>query len=206
MALRRKKNVKKNAENKGLVVNFAHQPCQPRIRVRKEKDADLSKINATILVSPFLKRKVKIKTMTLRALGDVVVNHAMTYLTIPTARKDYTAMPLLDLVVELATEDLRRSPNKENPEKEISSQSQQKSQRLENNVLENIRNALGTTATQVDATKDVLLVGAQRRGATRIPQRKKINCVFSKMVIAKKVLGVLNKTMVVTMALEDVAK
>ena len=77
---------------------------------------------------------------------------------------------------------------------------------MENNVLENIRNALGTTATQVDATKDVQKVGAQRRGATRIPQRKKINCVFSKMVIAKKVLGVLSKTMVVTMALEDVAK
>ena len=55
---------------------------------------------------------MKIKTVTLRALGDVVVNHAMTYLTIPTARKDYTAMPVLDLVVELATEDLRRSPNK----------------------------------------------------------------------------------------------
>ena len=77
---------------------------------------------------------------------------------------------------------------------------------MENNVLENIRNALGTTATQVDATKDVQKVGAQRRGATRIPQRKKINCVFSKMVIAKKVLSVLSKTMVVTMALEDASR
>ena len=60
---------------------------------------------------------------------------------------------------------------------------------MENNVLEKDRNALGTHATQVDATKDVLLEGAQRWNA-RMKQRKKINCVFLKVENAKKVLNV----------------